>query len=468
MRLSMQILADWLKKYNPRAVITEDSRMIRNVRPLTDGHICTPNNIYVSRADDGVMCINRNNVLYLHTDDTDQVTNDIMDAFDFYNTWQDEMCLLLSELSLDMLLQRSRKVLPCFLAVADPSYFTLAAEGFPEVTREDSRRMSARTRMIDLPRILNLEQEPAIRQPRRSSYRLSSEIFPAETAVRNLFRGNQHVGWLIMAHSALTPGMMDIQDEVGDLIESWLELHTPMQERLNRNSLLIELLRGSSADPRRIATSLMLLGIRAEDAKMLYRIEYPDAPADSSVLQHMDAISPHCHNLFYEKGLVSIFSGPEAERPRFEAELRDMLRRSHGICGSSGAFTDILSLREQYESASAALRFADTSEDIRRFSDAVLPYALHRLREVSLPWLTHPAVSLLREYDAQNHTELEKTLRVYLESERNYADTARALHIHRNSLLYRVERIRELTGLRLEDPGVRLHLLLSFAVESGR
>jgi len=94
----------------------------------------------------------------------------------------------------------------------------------------------------------------------------------------------------------------------------------------------------------------------------------------------------------------------------------------------------------------------------------VLPYTLHRLKESAMPWLIHPAIRLLQEYDAQNHTELEKTLRVYLQSERNYADTARALNVHRNSLLYRVERICDLTKVNLDDSDTRLHLLLSFAV----
>ena len=43
-------------------------------------------------------------------------------------------------------------------------------------------------------------------------------------------------------------------------------------------------------------------------------------------------------------------------------------------------------------------------------------------------------------------------------------ETAKRLFIHRNSLLYRVQRIEELTALDLDDPATRLHLLLSYAV----
>ena len=45
------------------------------------------------------------------------------------------------------------------------------------------------------------------------------------------------------------------------------------------------------------------------------------------------------------------------------------------------------------------------------------------------------------------------------------AETARRLHLHRNSLLYRLNQIRELTGIRLEDEDTREYLLLSYYME---
>ncbi len=44
-------------------------------------------------------------------------------------------------------------------------------------------------------------------------------------------------------------------------------------------------------------------------------------------------------------------------------------------------------------------------------------------------------------------------------------ETAAALHIHRNTLVYRLEKIQELFALDLDDPDNTLRLLLSFRLE---
>lgn len=65
--------------------------------------------------------------------------------------------------------------------------------------------------------------------------------------------------------------------------------------------------------------------------------------------------------------------------------------------------------------------------------------------------------ALLR-YDAESGSELTRTLRTYLDHGGNYDETAAALIIHRSTLRYRLQRIRDLTGLDLGDPDTRLNL----------
>jgi hypothetical protein len=51
------------------------------------------------------------------------------------------------------------------------------------------------------------------------------------------------------------------------------------------------------------------------------------------------------------------------------------------------------------------------------------------------------------EYDGQYTSDLVSTLESYLGSNCNMNETARAIHAHRHTVSYRLERIRELTGL---------------------
>lgn len=59
-------------------------------------------------------------------------------------------------------------------------------------------------------------------------------------------------------------------------------------------------------------------------------------------------------------------------------------------------------------------------------------------------------ISPLYEYDRSMGTDLVKSLKCYLEC-KNLSETARLLYLHRHSLLYRINKIEELTGLSLKD-----------------
>lgn len=63
-------------------------------------------------------------------------------------------------------------------------------------------------------------------------------------------------------------------------------------------------------------------------------------------------------------------------------------------------------------------------------------------------------VAPLVRYDAQYHTDLVATLEAYLAHNCNMNQTAGAIYAHRHTIAYRLERVRELTGL---DPSSSEH-----------
>ncbi|KWX01058.1 CdaR family transcriptional regulator [Carbonactinospora thermoautotrophica] len=67
----------------------------------------------------------------------------------------------------------------------------------------------------------------------------------------------------------------------------------------------------------------------------------------------------------------------------------------------------------------------------------------------------------LLDYDERKHSELVTTLSQYLESGGNYDATAAALAVHRSTLKYRLQRIREISGHDLADPDTRFNLQLA-------
>jgi purine catabolism regulator len=67
----------------------------------------------------------------------------------------------------------------------------------------------------------------------------------------------------------------------------------------------------------------------------------------------------------------------------------------------------------------------------------------------------------LARYDEQHNSDLVHTITAYFDHHANISQTAEALFIHRNTLLYRLERIQELTGQDLNQADTRLSLHLA-------
>ena len=87
------------------------------------------------------------------------------------------------------------------------------------------------------------------------------------------------------------------------------------------------------------------------------------------------------------------------------------------------------------------------------------PPALHEFHNATL--------GRVSAYDGTKGAELIQTLEAYFASRCSPDATAKRLHLHRNSLLYRLRRIEEIAGVRLDDPETRLSIAPGAAGGSG-
>ncbi len=71
----------------------------------------------------------------------------------------------------------------------------------------------------------------------------------------------------------------------------------------------------------------------------------------------------------------------------------------------------------------------------------------------------------LREYDARRNAQLIDTLRAYIDANFSITPAARAMHIHNNTLLYRLDRVRKLTGRDPRNPRDVVFLALSLRLD---
>ncbi|MEA2533466.1 MAG: hypothetical protein QOJ93_1277, partial [Actinomycetota bacterium] len=149
----------------------------------------------------------------------------------------------------------------------------------------------------------------------------------------------------------------------------------------------------------------------------------------------------------------------------FQAELLHDLGGPGCRVGVGGTCVAASDYPRSYREAVLALRIQRLSQGMERvtFFDGLGVYRiLADLKDLSLVesfvrvWL-----GSLIDYDEQKGADLVMTLTSYLEHGGNYEATAHALAVHRNTLKYRLQRIREISGRDLGDPDTNFNLQLA-------
>lgn len=72
----------------------------------------------------------------------------------------------------------------------------------------------------------------------------------------------------------------------------------------------------------------------------------------------------------------------------------------------------------------------------------------------------------LRDYDRNRGGQLVETLAAYFASGRSLSATAQRLRTHRNTVLYRLRRVEEVTHLDLHDPQIELEVQVALRIEA--
>lgn len=70
-------------------------------------------------------------------------------------------------------------------------------------------------------------------------------------------------------------------------------------------------------------------------------------------------------------------------------------------------------------------------------------------------------IKSLVEYDKSNHTELVKTVKVYFKCNGNMKKISKEMFVHYNTIIYRLQKIKDITGLDIDNCDNRLNLEIS-------
>ena len=131
--------------------------------------------------------------------------------------------------------------------------------------------------------------------------------------------------------------------------------------------------------------------------------------------------------------------------------------------GIGKAYTEIRDFYKSYEEASKCIRVIEKTgggQGIYQFEEIGLYNLIMELgnRQIVDEFIENTLGAVLK-YDRENNTDFLKTLTGYLWNNNSLLYASRELHMHRNTVKYRIGRIEELTGRSLEDAGTRLEFM---------
>lgn len=182
---------------------------------------------------------------------------------------------------------------------------------------------------------------------------------------------------------------------------------------------------------------------------------------------------PSYRTLLYQDMLVLLMNGdlPSAsvqERAEESSRtFRDLLEIGGGYAGFSLPGFPLLKINVAFQQALSAARLGHrlAPEEKLYFFSRYYIYEMLSDYEKRYP-LEHVYFWKIRELIGKRDEEYDNyhLLRIFLLTERNISMTARLMHMHRNSIIYRLNQIREILAVDLDDPDVRLRLMITFKI----
>lgn len=147
---------------------------------------------------------------------------------------------------------------------------------------------------------------------------------------------------------------------------------------------------------------------------------------------------------------------------RSRAHLRQVLDGRRGVIGPARPWTRVA---ESYDRAVRALPLAAQDEPLD--TEEVLPELVLRADPVALADLREAALAPFAEVADGAADRLAETLRAWLLLQGRREHVAETLHVHPQTVRYRMNQVRDLYGDRLNDPDEVLSILLALGRSPG-
>ncbi len=301
-------------------------------------------------------------------------------------------------------------------------------------------------------------------------------IFICRAICMNIFRHSEYACRVILAEDVNTfrgyeEGLVRFFTSFIQLVYDLSAEKSDILSRDHMADMFIDLLGGDSVMPQRMENRLTQRGWQVGGPFLCLRILPSERDYYTRTIPYYCQVFnrdfPGSCFFEYDDVIVGVtdLNCYEASAENFITAYLETFRDGDFRVGFSNVFTDMADLRSSYVQAEVALKTGQKhfqSQWFFRFSDVSLLYMEAKLtEELDGRFLCAPEILTLYQYDQVNGSNYLQTLKGYLDNQMNAVKTAKELYIHRATMVYRLERIRELTGIDFKDSNKLLQLIIS-------
>lgn len=222
-------------------------------------------------------------------------------------------------------------------------------------------------------------------------------------------------------------------------------------------------------DDHEVEALLHKLGFAPEATYQLGLISFrdPDIRADLyfTLMDYLEKLVPEAKCIAMDLFIYIIIPLEQDDylAARVQENIASFLGRHRCLCLLSPpfcAFSKLHQFKPMFEAMLVFINKQGRADRLYHFYEFAPLYGIKLLTE-ALPGkpLVHPLIQKLSAHDREHQSDYLKTLTVYLRNQSSISLTASELHMHRNSLQYRVNRIEALLGQSFDDWKLREQLL---------
>lgn len=291
---------------------------------------------------------------------------------------------------------------------------------------------------------------------------------------------NEIVGYIGIIYGD-TPCTQDDLDLADILVKAYaIEFRRlksfPTESHPLRSVFLSELFRGKISSPEELADWKIHAKLNLHEGYRVVSLQSSHEMLKPALLHYihkqLEERLPHINSIVYEDSISLLLTNlqklPESEVTIHKqmASVYSSLQDLNLVYGISDRFENLLEIKTYLYQSRQALVVANTKDEdftYSIYSQCVLEDIFSKIRSgIESRNSIHPALSLLTALDQEAGTEYYHTLETYMKNMLNSSKSSAILNIHRNTLLYRINKIKDHTGIDFDNQKTCMHLLLSF------